>query len=912
MALNALGMGFVFTAKDLATSIIGKVSASIKEFAKSSEAAAAQYERSNATFKSGAKMLGAGVAGMAGLVKGTTYFGEYQYNLASVGQVMRATTEELELLDKAAIRAGIDTQFSPVDAVQGLQALGAAGLGAKDAMKVLLPTLDLAAASLGQLTVEQASEAVIGSINAFGMQADKAGEIVDKLTRVTQASNFQARDFAIGISNAAAQAKGANQTYDSMLAVLGMLRNTNLDASSSATAYREATRRLAGEEIAHRALKKLGIDVLDKEKNQIRDIVSIIGEMIPALEKVDAKKKNTMLTDILGVRGMKTYNAVLAQYEKALKDGDAKVGDYGFAHRRLLGELENSAGAAGKNRDALLATEKGMKILLQGSWQTFQVMLGETLSPVLYPALKLVTTALNEVIYFVKGIPGPIKSFMSYAIGFGSLFLTIAGAIKITIGAIGLYKLAIQAAAAAQAAAGITMLGAGGGGMFASIGAAASAAIPFIVLGGAVLAGVWAAEKAADAEWKKRQAEKFADQEKSIALYKKTREVMHDVKQEIAATLELEIKAAKQDMGKALSTLEKLQGDIGPLKIATIDAHRKFVEVSTKSGAKESEIAAAHAEWAKAASQLRAKEMARVDIEAIVAEKKMGLSKDATEKRFQAENIIAGRFVKQQAMEEKLSIWSIGQQQYIEGLKKEGSKDYGRKAAEYRQTYDARMQEIKAWQKQTAVKAAGWGISDVTGKGPIGAQRRQIAAVAMDHVSTMAMGAENQARLALVALQAHREAVKAAGGPAEGARDRTKLQWLTGATTDLTDTVGGSIAKAAGYIWEHKGPPELGKAKGVGLAGLAAMFAETAAMEGPGYAGMMRTGAKYEEQGMSTPAGRAAMAREYRYEEVTINLQVDGETLAKVVRKADGKMDARKGGIGPVAKSAPAPSGAKK
>lgn len=907
MALNALGMGFVFTAKDLATSVIGNVKKSIQEFCKTSEDAAERYKQAMAGFKSGGMMLGAGIAGLAAINKGTKYFGEYEYAMASVGQVMRATEEEMTALGKSAIQAGIDTQFSPVDAVMGLQALGAAGLNAQEGMKVLIPTLDLAAASLGQLSVEQASEAVIGSINAFGFTADKAGMIVDKLTRITQASNFQARDFGIGISNAASQAKAANQTYESMLAVMGMLRNTNLDASSSATAYREATRRLAGEEIAHKALKKLGIEVLDKEKNQIRNIVDIIGEMIPALEKVDAKKKNNMLTDILGVRGMKTYGAVIASYEKNLADGSAKVGDYGYQHRKLLGELDNSAGAAGKNRDALLATSKGMRILLEGSWQTFQVMLGETLSPVLYPALKLITDSLNKLIFWIRDIPKPIKAFFSYALGFASMFMLVAGAIKVTVAAIGLFKLAMAAAAAASAAA--TTGIAGGGGMFAAVGSAASAAIPVITIGAALLAGIFAKESAADEEWKKRQRSKMADLEKSIDLYKKTAEVMHDVKQEIAATLELEMKAAKRDPSKALGLIEKLQAEIGPLKVKVIEAHTKFLEVSNKAGAKDTEIAAAHAEWAKAASQLRAKEIARVDLEAMVAEKRYRSAKTVEDRRYYGEQIIAGRFVKQTAMEEKLAIWSRGQQSYLESLKREKSGDYNRKQGEYTREMNARKNEIKRWQAETGMTAARMGIDPEQMKLGKGKQREAIASTALKHISPLANAAENAARLSLVGLRTSAEGIKQGGGYGQGAREGS----FTGFVKDVASNtweVMGKAWDAGGGLWGHAaGKAE--KAKAIPMPDLSAMI-QAMTDEKSAAKSQLATGSRYEGMAGGTREGRAAMAGAYQHEEVTINLWLDGESVAKVVRKADGKISARKGGIGGAANGAPGPSGAKK
>jgi hypothetical protein len=79
-----------------------------------------------------------------------------QQGIAAVGAVPRATTAQLHMLRDAAIQAGIETRFSPEDAVAGLQSLATAGQTAEQATRTLIPVLDLAAGSLRQLGVAQA------------------------------------------------------------------------------------------------------------------------------------------------------------------------------------------------------------------------------------------------------------------------------------------------------------------------------------------------------------------------------------------------------------------------------------------------------------------------------------------------------------------------------------------------------------------------------------------------------------------------------------------------------------------------------------------------------------------------------------------------------------------------------------
>src|SRR5690606_25523043 len=170
----------------------------------------------------GLAVFTAGAAAVAGALSLANAAGRFEQGLAAVGAVTRATTRELGMLRDAAIRAGIETQFSPDEAVAGLQSLATAGQTAEQATRTLIPVLDLAAGSLGQLGVAQAAEAVVGTLNAYGFAAEEASGVTDKLLRITQLTNFQTRDFEAGLSKAAATGAVFSQNLDDVLITMGL------------------------------------------------------------------------------------------------------------------------------------------------------------------------------------------------------------------------------------------------------------------------------------------------------------------------------------------------------------------------------------------------------------------------------------------------------------------------------------------------------------------------------------------------------------------------------------------------------------------------------------------------------------------------------------------------------------------
>ena len=238
MALNNLGLGFIFTARDRASGTISRVGTAFDQTGTRAAIGSRRVQAGLIGLGAGVAALAAGLGGLMGAFGLAEQAGEFGQTVAFVGRVTNATNQQLEQLRQRAIRAGIETQFSPTQAVEGLRDLTTAGRTADQAMAELGPSLDLAAG--GMITVSAASQAVVGTLNAFGGAAGSATSVTDRLLRITQLTNFQARDFGVGLSVAASSAGQFNTSLNDTLITLGQLRNRNVSASRASTAFGEA------------------------------------------------------------------------------------------------------------------------------------------------------------------------------------------------------------------------------------------------------------------------------------------------------------------------------------------------------------------------------------------------------------------------------------------------------------------------------------------------------------------------------------------------------------------------------------------------------------------------------------------------------------------------------------------------
>lgn len=446
--MNNMGLGFVFTARDLASAKMQRLE---RRFTSLDERVTGGTDRMTSAFRQlgvGLAIFTVGAAAVAGAFSLANAAGRFEQGLAAVGAVTRATAQELGMLRDAAIQAGIRTQFSPDEAVAGLQSLATAGQTAEQATRTLVPVLDLAAGSLGQLGVAQAAEAVVGTLNAYGMAAGEAAGVTDKLLKITQLTNFQTRDFETGLAKAAASGSVFSQSLDDVLITMGLLRNRNIDASSSATAFREAVRRVGAQSQAQQAILGAGVQVFDQTSGRMRSIVDIMSDFAHSTENMTESERNRRVATAFGARGLLAFNAVMNASYTTMRDGAQVTLKGSEAIEALRREMDGAGGTAERFREKLLDTFEGQKTLLRGTLQTFAVVLGEPFAQVFKPIIRAVVEALNAVLKAFQAIPAPIKRvFAGVIVAVGGFLMLVGGIIaaKATIAllAIGLKALGI-------------------------------------------------------------------------------------------------------------------------------------------------------------------------------------------------------------------------------------------------------------------------------------------------------------------------------------------------------------------------------------------------------------------------------------------------------------------------------------
>lgn len=415
MVQEAFALGVVLSLKDSMTSGIKNAMGQVSKFTGAvNDADLAVKRLDKATFQFGAAM-----GAMKFLTPIISESATFEKSLSGLQAVSNATATELTALKDAAIDAGIKTKFSPDQAAEGLTALAASGFSATESIKNLLPVLDFAAASGGKLNMDSAASAIASTVQVF---KESAGHIADVYVTMSNISSFSPEDMQAtwaGVNQVQAQAQ---QSVETMGAVLSALKNSGQTAVGSGEKLRMAVNSLiTPSRMATAELEKLKVSAYDTATGKFRDIIDIFQDLQAATASMADKDRNAALEKILSTEGMAAFNAVSSI-------GIDKV-------REFKTQMDNSDGAVRKFAETQQNNAVGAVEMFKGSVSTLAILLGQSLLPAITGVVRGFTLMLSPVLEFLRTHPKVASFFAVFAIGFAiilgglAVYNSLSGAI---------------------------------------------------------------------------------------------------------------------------------------------------------------------------------------------------------------------------------------------------------------------------------------------------------------------------------------------------------------------------------------------------------------------------------------------------------------------------------------------------
>jgi TP901 family phage tail tape measure protein len=490
---------------------------------------------------------------------------EMAYQLQFVKSLGNESADAISKLNEQANQLAVKGAFGPTQIASGYRILAQAGLDAKESLAAMPNVLNLA--TVGELDMESAGIALVGTLNAFKLGFDQSAHIADLFAKAAAASQASVQDLTQSMKYGSTVGTQYKQNVDQTMAALALLAKVNVTGTSAGTAYRNMLKELytPTKEVT-KVWEQLGIKMQEavkgpdgKEVQKVKSFVDIINELRTKMNKLDEPSQVKLKGFLGGERGSKEMVAMLDLTEKQWDDFYSRI-------------AEKSKGFAKSVADELNATAKNE---WKAALNTLEVELASSFKR-MEPEFVTFSTTLKGI-FQSDEFKSALDTIIAVTISAGQTFLELAPLI---------YDLAKAwlVLKAAQVGAGIaSMLVSTGaaamnlaGGMLAASGAmgpvarGASTLAPLLaMLGGplAIILGLLTAGAAAWLLWG-RNSETASG--KAI----KTAE-------EKLKSLKEQAKYGGGELGKERAELDKLQ-EIYDLRNRTIGLDRKHVDEAYK------------------------------------------------------------------------------------------------------------------------------------------------------------------------------------------------------------------------------------------------------------------------------------------------------------------------------------------
>ena len=205
-----------------------------------------RVKKLSSTFKGVASGLGAafGAAGLGfALLDAGKKVIAFEQVMAKVKALTGATGAEFQTLSKDAKRLGASTRFTATEVGQLQLEFSKLGFSTKEILKATEATLQLATATGEDLA--QAATVAGATVRAFGLETKDTQRVVDVMAQSFTTSALNLEKFETAMASVAPVARAANASLERTTAILQVVVNRGVDASSAGTALRNIFLELA-------------------------------------------------------------------------------------------------------------------------------------------------------------------------------------------------------------------------------------------------------------------------------------------------------------------------------------------------------------------------------------------------------------------------------------------------------------------------------------------------------------------------------------------------------------------------------------------------------------------------------------------------------------------------------------------
>lgn len=347
----------------------------------------------------------------------------FEQQMANVGAVAGANTEQLAEMSATARRMGSTTQFSATQAAEAMEFLAMAGFGVEKSQAALPDVLNLSAA--GAIDLARAADISSNILSGFNLQAAGLARTNDILVNTFTTSNTNLSMLGDTMKYVAPIAATLGIGVEQVAAMAGKLGDAGIQGEQAGTAMRQMFLRLASPvRMAKDALSEIGVTTKDAHGN-LKDMPSLLAEIGQKVAKLPTAAQASVLKRVFGTEASAAA-AILTQ--KA-------------ANGELVAYIDavQKAGTASEIAAKKMNTQQGAMLLAKSAGEELALTVSDILAPAVTAIFGKIAKAATAAADWAKRNPGLTKTIVVMTAGIAVLLTTLGSLALVIAGVTGAY-----------------------------------------------------------------------------------------------------------------------------------------------------------------------------------------------------------------------------------------------------------------------------------------------------------------------------------------------------------------------------------------------------------------------------------------------------------------------------------------
>jgi len=366
-----------------------------------------------AAIGAGVVLAGVGTAIAGGFLAAVNAAAQFDKTMAFAAAISDYTADQLKAVKAEAIDLGNKTVYSNQQVADSFVELAKAGVSAEDIVNgVGQAVVYLGAAS--DLPLDTAANIMTAALATFGLGADHAVDVANKLQGAANASTIDVQDLGTSLKYAGGTAAALGVPFDQLNVTLAELGKAGIRGSTAGTSLRQILVSLGGSsDKAKESLRQLGIITADGT-NRFFDAQ---GALKPLPQVFDILKQS-----VAGLNKEQQLSALRSIFQqRSLSSVFTLLNGGSELYNQFADAIGNTTAIdiANKRLDNL----SGSIEILKGNFESAQVVIGENFQGIATMVVRAVTAMLQAFV----ALPGPVQVVLTALSGFMGLLLILVG-----------------------------------------------------------------------------------------------------------------------------------------------------------------------------------------------------------------------------------------------------------------------------------------------------------------------------------------------------------------------------------------------------------------------------------------------------------------------------------------------------